>query len=534
MFESYKGSVDHPKWYELCWLTGIAILIGILSGLCAILLRLMIAFFHNLFFAGKISLDYKSIEHTAASPWGEWVILIPVLGALLVAFIVRNFAPSAHVHGVPEIMNAIYYKEAKLNPWSALSKCLTSAISIGSGGSIGREGPIVQITATIGSAVAGYLQLPGRVRTVLLAAAAAGGIAGSFNSPIGGIFFAVELFLPAISAAALLPVTISAATAALTMQSIFSTQRELPIGEIPNLYNASFSSIFILMLLGVLVGLVSTLFIYVLCNVEMFFSRYWKNYYLRHGLGMLIVGVEIYLFFRIYGCYYVEGLGYSTVFDLLTTGITPLSLLLMLLAGKMLATWITLGSGGSGGVFCPALFIGGIIGALVAPLAALLVPNAQLPHGLFILAGMAAAVGGITGAVFSGIVMVAELTGNYSILTAAALVSVVAFAVRRALIGGGIYSQKLELRNVKVPEGLQSAVLTSNRAIDLAISIPDEGIPQNYVRVDAGQDIDSVLRVWNENLASGVVLYNRQGVAIGIIGDAQLGRLCRDAADRMV
>ena len=284
MFESYKGSVDHPKWYELCWLTGIAILIGILSGLCAILLRLMIAFFHNLFFAGKISLDYKSIEHTAASPWGEWVILIPVLGALLVAFIVRNFAPSAHVHGVPEIMNAIYYKEAKLNPWSALSKCLTSAISIGSGGSIGREGPIVQITATIGSAVAGYLQLPGRVRTVLLAAAAAGGIAGSFNSPIGG----------------------------------------------------------------------------------------------------------------------------------------------------------------------------------------------------------------------------------------------------------GIYSQKLELRNVKVPEGLQSAVLTSNRAIDLAISIPDEGIPQNYVRVDAGQDIDSVLRVWNENLASGVVLYNRQGVAIGIIGDAQLGRLCRDAADRMV
>ena len=230
----------------------------------------------------------------------------------------------------------------------------------------------------------------------------------------------------------------------------------------------------------------------------------------------------------------MEGLGYSTIFDLLNGRIVTFGLLLLLLAGKFIATSVSLGSGGSGGVFCPSLFLGALSGALVGELLALVLPaGLAVPRELLVLAGMAAAVGAITGTVLTGIVMVAELTGCYELLASAALVSFIAFAVRRSWIGGGIYSQQLLGSNHSIPEGLQSAVWSSRRASDLMAPLPEGELPNNLIRVDADADMDAVLRQWNDYGADGAVV-TRGGEPAGILRDSELAAACRSMAERMV
>ena len=137
----------------------LAIAVGLIAGYGAVAFRGLISLFHNLFFAGRLSLDYDALQHTAPSRWGAFVVLVPVVGALGVVYLVRHFAPEAKGHGVPEVIDAIHFKGGRIRPQVAAVKALASSISIGSGGSIGREGPIIQIGATFGSMLAGWLQL---------------------------------------------------------------------------------------------------------------------------------------------------------------------------------------------------------------------------------------------------------------------------------------------------------------------------------------------------------------------------------------
>ncbi len=164
----------------------LSILVGIIAGLGAVVLRALIGLVHNLLFLGKPSAAYDANVHTGPAAWGPFVILVPVLGALGVTFLVKNFAPEAKGHGVPEVMDAVYHKAGVIRPVVSVVKALASAISIGSGASIGREGPIIQIGASFGSTLAQLLRLPVWQRVTLVAAGAAGGIAATFNTPVGG------------------------------------------------------------------------------------------------------------------------------------------------------------------------------------------------------------------------------------------------------------------------------------------------------------------------------------------------------------
>src|SRR5262245_26256549 len=190
-----------------------AVLIGVVGALGAVAFRALIAFFHNLLFLGEWSLVYDANVHTPPSPWGPFVILVPMLGAAGVVFLVGNFAPEAKGHGVPEVMDAIYYHKGVVRPVVALIKSLASALSIGSGGSVGREGPIIQIGASFGSPLGGLLRVPVWQRITLIAAGGGAGMAATFNTPIGGVLFAVEIMLHEVSARTLIPVTIATATA---------------------------------------------------------------------------------------------------------------------------------------------------------------------------------------------------------------------------------------------------------------------------------------------------------------------------------
>jgi hypothetical protein len=191
----------------------LALSVGIVTGLGAVLFRDLIGLIHNVMFAWRPNWRYDANVFTAPAPWGPWVILVPVIGAVIVTFLVNTFAPEAKGHGVPEVMDAIYYKGGVIRPVVAIVKSLASAVAIGSGSSVGREGPIIQIGSALGSTLGQIVRMPVGQRITLVAAGAGAGIAATFNTPIGGVMFAIELMLPEVSVDTFLPVALATGAA---------------------------------------------------------------------------------------------------------------------------------------------------------------------------------------------------------------------------------------------------------------------------------------------------------------------------------
>jgi CIC family chloride channel protein len=444
----------------------LGIAVGLVAGGGAVFFRMMIGLFHNLFFLGKFSADYNANLHTGADPWGLAIVLAPVIGAVIVAFLVKTFAPEARGHGVPEVMDAIYYQQGRIRPIVAAIKSLASAITIGSGGSVGREGPIIQIGSAFGSTMGQILSMPTRQRVVLIAAGAGGGIAATFNTPIGGIAFAIELILPSINASALLPVLLATMAATYVGRIFFGLA---PAFNIPALqFTHDYLTHLVIFpaaaVFGVVLGLAATLFIRSIYWMEDRFDRLPGNYYSRHMLGMLGVGVVIYFLKLHTGHYYVEGIGYSGIEDVLRDALVSPGFLGLLVALKLLTTGLTLGSGGSGGIFSPSLFIGAALGGAFAGLMNAVLPGATVDPASFAVVGMAGMVAGATGAVVTAVTMLFEMTRDYSVILPVMLAVGMAYAVRKRLCNANIYTLKLLRRGHVVPEGLRSALDEAHEA----------------------------------------------------------------------
>ena len=298
----------------LLGLSILALVVGVVTGFGAVFFRMLIALIHNVAFLGKFSFVFDANQFTPPSPWGAFVILVPVIGGLIVVFLVVNFAPEARGHGVPEVLDAIYYKEGKIRPVVAAIKSLASAFSIGTGAAVGREGPIIQIGATLGSSFGQMIPMIPWQRITLVAAGAGAGIAATFNTPIGGVMFAIELMLPEISARTFLPVALATGAATFIGRIFLGLQ---PAFQVPSaLYlhseQAPIQALLMFALLGVLIGLAATAFIRGLVFAEDIFPKI-KNPYLRHIVGMLMVGTLMYALLRYQGHYFVEGVGYATI-----------------------------------------------------------------------------------------------------------------------------------------------------------------------------------------------------------------------------
>ncbi len=443
----------------LLGLSLLAILTGIVAGFGAVAFRGLIAFVHNLLFLGKLSSTYESNLHTLPSPWGPFVILVPVVGAVCVAFLVKNFAPEAKGHGVPEVMDAIYYNRGIIRPVVAVVKSLASAISIGSGGSVGREGPIVQIGATFGSTVGQLLSIPTWQRVTLIASGAGAGIAATFNTPVGGVLFAVELMLHEVSARTIVPVVLATATATFIGRAFFGDHPAftIPPQEITYFHLTSLWGLLTYAGLGLLLGLASMAFIKSIYGAEDFFEgRIGGGYYRQHLLGMFAVGIIIYVLMISFGHYYVQGVGYATIQDLFSGVRYPVYLILLLSALKLLATSLTLGSGASGGIFSPSLFLGATLGAAYGTVVHWLFPGLAINIPAFAVAGMAGVVGGATGAAMTAIVMLFEMTLDYNAILPAAITVAVSFGLRKSLMRDSIYTLKLVRRGHFMPQALQT------------------------------------------------------------------------------
>lgn len=436
----------------------LVLLVGVVAGLGAIFFRELIGFFHNLFFYGQISTAYDVLQHALPSRFGIGVILVPVAGAACVAFLVKNFAPEAKGHGVPEVMDAIYYERGKVRPIVALVKALASSISIGSGGSIGREGPIIQIGAAFGSSLGQWIKVADWERITLIACGAGGGIAATFNTPLGGILFALEIMLPEMSARTLIPVSIATAIATYTSYLYFGNGSFIPFttSAVSQINLFAISSY---ILLSISLGLFSVIFIRVIYFAEDVFDLIPKGYYVRHMLGMFLVGLSMYIMMLTFGHYYIQGVGYATVVDVLSKTLTHPGFLFFLALLKLLDTAITLGSGGSGGIFSPLLFIGATLGASFAGLCHYFFPgHVEMNMQLGALAGMAGMVGASTGALLTAIIMTAELTNDFTIILPLMVIVAIAYAVRRGFMKDSVYTLKLTRRAHHIPDALKTSL----------------------------------------------------------------------------
>src|SRR6266542_452672 len=413
------------------WLVIIAssVAIGLIAGYGAVVFWAMIVAINNLCFLGRITFEYDANRHTPASPWGLLIILVPVAGAVVVAFLVKTFAPEAKGHGVPEVMDAVYYHEGRIRPIVAAVKSVASAVSIGSGGSVGREGPIIQIGAAFGSSVGQVISMPARQRAMLIAAGAGGGIAATF---VGRSFFGV---LPSFN-----------------IPSIALVEGPgVPVSVLPWF-----------VLFGLLLGVAAWAMTRGIYWFEDFFDSLPGNYYTRHMSGMLLVGLIVYGFMTLssplFGQpnhYYVQGVGYATIMDILRGDLTAVGFLLLLAVAKLLVTCLTLGSGASGGVFSPSMFIGAALGGCVGSALGHMFPGFAATPAHFAYAGMSAMVGGTTGAVVTATIMVFEMTLDYTAILPVILTVALASAVRQCLSPSTIYTLKLLRRGHVVPQGLQ-------------------------------------------------------------------------------
>ena len=452
----------------LALLTVLGLCVGVVTGFGAVLFRDLIGFIHNALFLGQFAVRYDANLFTPPSPWGALIILVPPLGALAVTFLITKFAPEARGHGVPEVMDAIYYHGGRIRPIVAVVKSFASAIAIGSGAAVGREGPIIQIGSALGSTLGQIIRMPDGMRIILVAAGAGAGIAATFNTPIGGVMFAIELMMPEVSVRSFLPVAIATGTATFVGRFFFGTA---PAFNVPPLAPISVdaSSAITLCLyaaLGGVTGIAAAGFVRGLGVAEEIFERI-KQRYVRHVLGMLLVGILIYGLFQHFGHYYVEGVGYATVQAILSGHMDVVGLLILLFFCKLLATSLSLGSGSSGGIFSPSLLMGATIGAaFAAALTQLHLPLAlNIPS--FAMVGMGAMVGGATGATMTAVTMIFEMTRDYGIVMPMIVAVAVSVGVRGLLSRESVYTAKLVGRGHSIPKALHANMFLVRRAKDV-------------------------------------------------------------------
>jgi chloride channel protein, CIC family len=269
-----------PARLGLFRLSLLAIMVGVVTGFGAVAFRALIGLFHNIAFLKLFSFAYDASVFTPPSPRGTFVILVPVIGGLIVTFLIVNFAPEARGHGVPEVMDAIYYKEGVIRPIVAFIKSLASALSIGTGAAVGREGPIIQIGAALGSTLGQLIRMAPWQRITLVAAGAGAGIAATFSTPIGGVMFAIELLMPELSARTFLPVALATGTATFVGRIFFGIHPAfaIPTTLLTSQQPATLSALLLFAFLGALIGVAGTAFIRGLSLAEDVFEQI-KNPY---------------------------------------------------------------------------------------------------------------------------------------------------------------------------------------------------------------------------------------------------------------
>ncbi|MDH4147394.1 MAG: chloride channel protein [Acidimicrobiia bacterium] len=431
-----------PALTDANQMAGLAILVGLVTGLGAVA-------FQNLIELLTSAADW--LGNDALAGWGRWgVVVAPVLGALVAGPLVYRYALEAKGHGVPEVIAAVATENGRIRPRVAAVKTVASAFTIGSGGSAGREGPIVQIGATLGSVIAFRFPIVHRNRHMLVAAGAAAGIAAVFNAPLAGVFFSLEVILRSWSNRGFSTVVIAAVVSSAVWRMFEGGRSAL---SVPAYGLEHVVELLFYLVLGAICGVLAAGFVKFLYWAEDRFDELpVLPAELRPALGALGVGLIGAWSTKVFR-------GGLEVINEAVLGELAMRTMLALLLAKIVATTLTLGSGGSGGIFSPSLFMGAMAGGSFGELLERWLPSATAPPGAYAVVGMAAVFGAAAQAPISAIVIVFELTNDLRIIVPLMLACVVSVFVYTSLTPDSIYMVKLRRKGISLEQDKVRQVL---------------------------------------------------------------------------
>lgn len=455
-------------------LATIAVVIGIGAGLGAIAFRDLILWF-SLLFSGHA--DYSAVGravHPSVPGLGMWFLLIaPAVGGLIYGPLVDRLAREARGHGVPEVMYAVAQQRGRIRPRVAVVKSLASALCIGSGGSVGREGPIVQIGSALGSSVGQALRLSTSRLRLLVACGAAGGISATFNTPIAGVFFALELILRDFEAESFGVVVLASIAASIVGRAAFGSR---PFLELPPFQISSLTEYLLYLGLGLISGIAGVGFIRILYGFEDLSDRLWRGpEWLRPAVGGLLLGGLLLALPQMYG------VGYP-VLESGIRGSYAIGMLALLWAGKLIATSLTIAIGGSGGVFAPSLFQGAMLGTAYGMAAQHFFPRVTTAPGAYGLVGMGAVFAATSRAPITAAIILFELTGEYQIILPLMFAIVVATAISHVLTPDTIYTLKLRRRGIDLRRGRRNEVMDEIHVRDAMQLLPQPLLARLHVK----------------------------------------------------
>lgn len=415
----------------------LAVIVGITGGLAASALKALTLYIATVL-QNDVSWDFR----------GYLYLFFPLIGIMLSVLYVRKFIRAKKMeHGITPILYSISNKSSRMPVHNVYSQIITSALTVGFGGSAGLEAPIVASGSAIGSNIGRFFGLNYREVTMLLACGAAAGIAGAFNSPVAGMVFAIEILLPEFSIPAFIPLLIAAATSSVVSRLLYSEPLFYLVTD-----SWAFDALFFYILLALCVGLFSVFFNKLNHAAKGWFQKI-SNQYHRVIISGLVLGVMIFIFPALYGEGYLaiqellagkstSLLGNSIFASYQNIGWLVFVYALVTVFAKAYSTVITLHSGGNGGNFGPSLVMGGILGFAFA-YGINLTGLVELSVANFIVAGMAGALSGIMHAPLTGIFLIVEITGGYALMVPLMIVSAITYFINKSVLKYSIYTQAL-------------------------------------------------------------------------------------------
>ncbi|NKB55635.1 MAG: CBS domain-containing protein [Alphaproteobacteria bacterium] len=430
-------------------LTILAALVGLLGGACAIAFREAIALVQT----GTLGFGSESVYSLAATlPW--WRILLSTVGGgLLVGLLVQFLMPTRRLHSVAEVIEASTLKEGRINLRAGLVSAAASAVSLGAGASTGREGPVVHFGATLSALVAEKLRLGRSLTRTLLGCGVAAAVAASFNAPIAGVFFALEVVIGHYALKAFAPIVIASVTGTIVSRVHFG---DFPAFVLPPNQIVSFLEFPAFALLGLASAVMAIVFMHAIAFTQQTVQRTRIPLWAQPACGGLLVGIIALVFPQ------VLGVGYEATNDALHEQF-ELWLLISLLVAKTAATVISLGFGFGAGVFSPSLFLGAMLGGTFGIIATHAFPALSSGYDAYTIVGMGAVAGAVLGAPISTILVVFELTGDYSITVAVMIATVIASSVTQQIFGHSFFSWQLSRRGLDLKGGRSQNLLRSIR-----------------------------------------------------------------------
>ncbi|MEP7279885.1 MAG: chloride channel protein [Bacteroidota bacterium] len=486
-----------------------AVLNAVIIGFFAKVLVALIAFITNIAFYGRFSLQPVS---PGGNQLGWLVVLVPVAGSILVGIMARFGSKAIRGHGIPEAMEKIIMDDSKIPPVVTFLKPLSAALSIGTGGPFGAEGPIIATGGAFGSLLGQAMHISPAERKIILSAGACAGMAAIFGCPLAAVLLAVELLLFEFSPRSIIPVAMACITGAGMHMLLFEST---PVFAMPNIPTPTTGALGIYVLLGFLVGIVASLVSKSVYAVEELFERLPIHWMWWPAIGAIAVGITGYY------APFTMGVGYDNIQHLLT-GSLPLTMLFSLCFLKYISWVIALGSGTSGGTLAPLFTIGGALGALLGISALHFFPALQINIATAALVGMAAMFAGASRAFLTSIVFALETTGQVNGLLPLMGACAAAYFVSFFLMKGSIMTEKIQRRGIQTPDSYEPDILQTTNVEQLVTPpiIETDALPYVYMTDDAGLAAEMMGKYNQDTL---LVLDNKKSrKSVGVITTASI------------